>query len=94
MKQKIAIISLGLIVALTCSAQTYSPDYESLGNYQAPEWYEDAKLGYWPIWGVYSVPAFKGDHAAEWYGRWMYCQKGQSSRNDQGLATHLHHNET
>lgn len=93
MERRTITTLFAFIAVLGCFAQIYSPDYESLGNYQAPEWYEDAKLGYWPIWGVYSVPAFKGDHAAEWYGRWMYCQKGQSSRNDQGLATHLHHND-
>lgn len=82
-----------LFTCILVSGQTYHADWESLQNYQAPEWYEDAKLGFWPIWGVYSVPAFKGDHAAEWYGRWMYCQKDQSSRENQGLATALHHHE-
>ena len=85
-------------ISIVCSAQsnseTYKPEWKSLQNNEAPEWYEDAKLGFWVHWGVYSVPAFKGNHAAEWYGRWMYSQKDQSSRNNQGLATHLHHNET
>ncbi len=75
------------------SQQKYEANWESLKQYSAPEWYEDAKLGFWVHWGVYSVPAFKGDHAAEWYGRWMYSHKGQSSRNNQGLATHLNHKE-
>ncbi|MFY0601254.1 MAG: alpha-L-fucosidase [Cyclobacteriaceae bacterium] len=88
---------LSLILLLTVSslcAQQYEADWESLKNYEAPEWYEDAKIGFWVHWGVYSVPAFKGDHAAEWYGRWMYCQEDQSSRNNQGYATHIHHNNT
>ena len=72
------------------STNGYSPHYKSLLNYAAPEWYEDAKIGYWAIWGVYSVPAFSGDHAAEWYGRWMYSKEGQSDKN-RGLATHNHH---
>ncbi|WP_168432991.1 alpha-L-fucosidase [Pontiella sulfatireligans] len=94
MKQK--IISAALLAGMVCPVANgqYEPTWESLSNYEAPEWYEDAKLGFWPIWGVYSVPAFKGDHAAEWYGRWMYCQEGQSSSSNQGLATHLHHKET
>lgn len=71
-------------------SKTYSPSYESLSNYSVPEWYEDAKLGFWVHWGVYSVPAYSGDHAAEWYGRWMYSLEGQSE-NNQGLATHKHH---
>ncbi|MFC2113025.1 alpha-L-fucosidase [Bacteroidota bacterium] len=89
------LISLVLLLgSIVCQAQRYQPEWISLQNYQAPEWYEDAKLGFWPIWGIYSVPAFMGDHAAEWYGRWMYCQENQSSRDNQGLATHLHHIET
>ncbi|WP_075590840.1 alpha-L-fucosidase [Labilibacter marinus] len=88
-------IVLFFLMSVCCNAQDiYTDSWESLQNYEAPEWYEDAKLGFWPIWGVYSVPAFKGDHAAEWYGRWMYCQKDQSSRNNQALATHLYHNKT
>lgn len=90
---KLCILLLLFAVAFS-NAQKYAPEWESLQNYEAPEWYKDAKLGFWVHWGVYSVPAFKGDHAAEWYGRWMYCQKDQSSRNNQGLATHLHHNRT
>ncbi|MDZ8117238.1 alpha-L-fucosidase [Pontiella agarivorans] len=88
---------LGLcLVAAVCAAkgERYTATWDSLVNYEAPEWYEDAKLGFWPIWGVFSVPAFKGDHAAEWYGRWMYCKEGQSSRNNQGLATHFYHKQT
>ena len=95
MKLKPILLIIAAIAVLTANAQQkYKPTYESLKNYTAPEWYEDAKLGFWVHWGIYSVPAFKGDHAAEWYGRWMYCQKDQSSRNNQGLATHLHHNKT
>jgi len=39
-----------------------------LKNYSVPEWYEDAKIGFWFYWGIYSVPAFVGDYEAEWYG--------------------------
>ncbi|WP_111708591.1 alpha-L-fucosidase [Lutibacter citreus] len=90
----ILFVSISIVSFAQTNSKKYKPEWESLQNYEAPEWYEDAKLGFWPIWGVYSIPAFKGDHAAEWYGRWMYSQKDQSSRNNQGLATHLHHNET
>ena len=46
--------------------KNYQANWESLQNYTAPEWYEDAKLGFWVHWGVYSIPAFAGDHASEW----------------------------
>ncbi len=53
-------------------AQMYRPDWDSLCNYRAPQWYQDAKFGVWAIWGPYSVPAYRGGHVAGWYGRWMY----------------------
>ncbi|QBG46780.1 alpha-L-fucosidase [Verrucomicrobia bacterium S94] len=81
-------------VSALFAGEKYEPTWESLVNYEAPEWYEDAKLGFWVHWGVYSVPAFMGDHAGEWYGRWMYVHEGQSTRHDQGLATARHHRET
>ncbi len=90
----IAVFLLGGMLAPAFGQETYEPEWDSLKNYSTPEWYEDAKIGFWVHWGVYSVPAFKGDHAGEWYGRWMYCKRGQSSRDNQGLATHNHHKKT
>ncbi len=46
----------------------FRPDWESLKEYQIPEWYQDAKFGIFIHWGVYSVPAFGN----EWYPRNMY----------------------
>ncbi len=46
----------------------YRPDWESLKNYQIPDWYKEAKFGIFIHWGVYSVPAF----GSEWYPRLMY----------------------
>src|ERR1035438_4246738 len=46
----------------------FRPDWESLQNYEVPEWYKDAKFGIFIHWGVYSVPAF----GSEWYPRLMY----------------------
>lgn len=48
----------------------YKPAWESLSNYDMPEWYRRAKLGIFVHWGVYSVPAF----GSEWYSRNMYIQ--------------------
>ncbi|MHC4544459.1 MAG: alpha-L-fucosidase [Planctomycetota bacterium] len=52
-------ILLAMVAAITFPAmgKKYEPSWESLVNYEAPEWYEDAKLGFWVHWGVYSVPA-------------------------------------
>lgn len=48
----------------------FKPTWESLENYQVPQWYLDAKFGIFIHWGVYSVPAFGN----EWYPRNMYRQ--------------------
>jgi len=49
----------------------YRAAWESLENYQVPQWYADAKFGIFIHWGVYSVPAFD----SEWYPRNMYQEK-------------------
>ena len=49
----------------------YQPNWESLRNYEAPEWWRDAKFGIYTHWGPYCVPAYR----TEWYSCRMY-QKG------------------
>lgn len=51
----------------------FEATWESLRQYQIPDWYQDGKFGIFIHWGVYSVPAF----ANEWYARNMYV-KGSS----------------
>jgi alpha-L-fucosidase len=48
----------------------YEPTWESLKQFSAPQWYQDAKFGIFIHWGVYCVPAFGN----EWYPRNMYMQ--------------------
>jgi alpha-L-fucosidase len=48
----------------------FEPTWESLKNYQVPQWYLDAKFGIFIHWGLYSVPAF----GSEWYPRFMYVK--------------------
>jgi alpha-L-fucosidase len=57
-------------VQRTMNAGPYRPDWESLRNYETPDWYKDAKFGIFIHWGVYSVPAY----GSEWYPRLMYQQ--------------------
>ena len=40
----------------------YEATWESLSQYQPPEWYKKLKFGIFIHWGVYSVPAF----GSEW----------------------------
>ncbi|WP_112134642.1 alpha-L-fucosidase [Glycomyces dulcitolivorans] len=65
-------------VRAVIDAGPYTDTWESLRAYEPPQWYQDAKLGIFIHWGVYSVPAF----ANEWYSRNMYKE---------GTAEHAHH---
>ena len=61
--------------------QKYEPTWESLQQYEIPEWYINAKFGIFIHWGVYAVPAFGN----EWYPRRMYLE---------GSAEYEHHRKT
>jgi len=63
------------------SGGPFTADWNSLGAYQVPEWFRDAKFGIFIHWGIYSVPAFGN----EWYPRNMYIQ---------GSPEFKHHVET
>jgi len=46
----------------------YRPDWETLRNYQIPQWYKEAKFGIFLHWGVNVVPGAVN----EWYPHNMY----------------------
>ena len=65
-------ISEGLKKIDSVTAQgPFQPEWNSLENYEIPEWYQDAKFGIFIHWGVYTVPEF----GHEWYPREMYINK-------------------
>lgn len=45
----------------------FAPSWDSLQNYQTPEWFRDAKFGMWAHWGPQCQP-----EAGDWYARNMY----------------------
>jgi alpha-L-fucosidase len=45
----------------------FKPTWDSLQNYQTPEWFRDAKFGMWAHWGPQCQP-----EAGDWYARAMY----------------------
>lgn len=47
----------------------FTSDWESLKKYQCPEWFRDAKLGIWAVWGPEAVP-----QVGDWYARHMYVE--------------------
>ena len=69
-------LSLGSAVAQTSPLSLppiaegpFKPDWNSLTNYQCPEWFRDAKFGIWAHWGSQCEP----EHG-DWYARGMYEQ--------------------
>ena len=61
---------LSILVGLSLvQTQKFTPDWESLKNYECPTWFRDAKFGIWAHWGPQSVPM-----AGDWYARNMFIQ--------------------
>ena len=51
------------------AAGPFKADWNSLTNYQTPEWFRDAKFGIWAHWG----PQCQPEHG-DWYARSLYEQ--------------------
>lgn len=47
----------------------FEANWESLQQYQCPQWFRDAKFGIWAHWGPQSVPM-----VGDWYARHMYVE--------------------
>ena len=54
----------------------YKPTWDSLQQYETPEWYEDAKFGMWAHWSPQCVP----EHG-DWYARSMYMEGSDDNKN-------------
>lgn len=53
------------------AAGKFEPTWESLSQYEVPEWFRNAKFGIWAHWGPQCQPEM-----GDWYGRGMYEQNG------------------
>ncbi|MGE5518804.1 MAG: alpha-L-fucosidase [Candidatus Dadabacteria bacterium] len=87
--KRIFLTALTGFILLGVGAQTkqlaiapgpFKPTDESLKTYQYPEWFRDAKLGFWAHWGPQAVPR-QGD----WYAKRMYME------NDADYKYHVAH---
>ncbi|KAF2901668.1 hypothetical protein ILUMI_04511 [Ignelater luminosus] len=56
--------------AISKSDGKYAPTWESLDKRPLPKWYDEAKIGIFLHWGVYSVPSF----GSEWF--WANWKNG------------------
>jgi Alpha-L-fucosidase len=44
--------------SLLANDKTLRPQWSSLNQHQVPKWFQEAKLGIFIHWGLYSVPAW------------------------------------
>jgi alpha-L-fucosidase len=63
----------------------FKPDWQSLHQYQTPEWFRDAKFGIWAHWTAQCVPE-QGD----WYARNMYIEYQKDNKTGQISKTKTH----
>ena len=66
-------------IPVEITAGEFTNTWESLKQYQCPEWFRDAKFGVWAHWGPQSVPMY-----GDWYARSMY---------EEGSACYRYHLE-
>lgn len=79
LKMKQLLFLLSIVVLSACSPQQkkaepikFEENWESLGNYEIPQWMKDVKFGIFIHWGPNSVAELHTD----WYPRWMYLDEG------------------
>lgn len=57
--------------------RNYKPNWDSLDKRPLPKWYDDAKIGIFIHWGVFSVPSFGSEWFwMEWKGVCLYKKIG------------------
>lgn len=119
MRKLFLILAVGLSLAACQSSEeskeemavseptpVFTPDYASLSQHELPEWYNDAKLGIFIHWGLYSVPGWakateltleetlEKDGARTWFLENPYAEWYFNSLRINGSATQIHHKET
>lgn len=82
----------------------YFFEFAKLKDHQAPGWYNDAKLGIFIHWGLYSVPAFAPtpgiiseiihDDSKKWFINNAYAEWYLNTLRIKGSPTYVHHLKT
>ena len=83
------------------SGGRFQPTWASLEQHQVPEWYQNAKLGIFIHWGLYSVPAWAPTTGelgkvdwTKWFAENPYAEWYLNSLRIAGSPTYRHHVET
>jgi len=79
------------------AAKHYEPTLASLDAHPLPGWYDDAKLGIFIHWGLYSVPAWAQpqdpNHVTGGVGNTPYAEWYYNSMRNPGSPTEKYHKE-
>ena len=85
----------------TSSKGEFQPTWDSLDKHTIPEWYQDAKLGIFVHWGLYSVPAWAPPTGElgkidwnTWFTNNPYAEWYLNSLRIVGSPTYRHHVQT
>lgn len=92
--------------AANASQPTFEPTNESIATHELPEWYQNAKLGIFIHWGLYSVPGWaRGtempleetlakDGGLTWFSNNPYAEWYLNSLKIEGSTTQEYHEQT
>ena len=82
LKSRVEFSNLKLLVWLSacCSvaAVRYTPDWNSLDSRPLPQWYDDAKVGIFLHWGVFSAPSYGAPSHPESAFLWLFWKQNVS----------------
>jgi len=86
---------------LARNSGTYEPTWESLKKHPLPDWFQNAKLGIFIHWGLYSVPAWAPPSGelgkvspARWFTDNAYAEWYLNTLRIKDSPTYKHHLET
>ncbi|WP_109829359.1 alpha-L-fucosidase [Reichenbachiella versicolor] len=71
----------------TTEVKSYTEDWESLKEYEIPQWMKDSKFGIFIHWGPNSAAELYTD----WYPRWMYLDSGNVNPQTGKITTSKPH---
>ena len=94
----VASIAASMVLPLLAVAQKhYEPTIESLDTHPLPGWYDEAKLGIFIHWGLYSVPAWAEPqdpkHITGGPGNTPYAEWYYNSMRNPGSPTQKYHEQ-
>ena len=84
--------------AFAAATPKFAPDWKSIGAHRVPDWYQNAKLGIFIHWGLYSVPAWattSGElgkvEKSKWFTNNAYAEWYLNTLRIKGSPGYEHH---